>query len=153
MYIPTRRVACIAGWFIGTMYILCSFGTISAQASTVLLARHVSAANSSSLCPLSVDNGRMLTILFASENINIYHDPSHGYASIVFRLGSGAGRRSTTMAKTPHYRARLSLLLTMAKFCSSTHVPDHSAAADGFLTKPITAAVRGHTHMRRLLHR
>ena len=29
---------------------------------------------------------------------------------------------------------------------NGTHVPDHSAAADGFLTKPITAALRGHTH-------
>ena len=37
----TPRVACITGWFIGTMCTLCSYGTISAQASTVLFARHV----------------------------------------------------------------------------------------------------------------
>ena len=61
-----------------------------AQATCVLFDRYASTAHSSSLCLLSVDNGRMLTILFASENNNIYHDPSHGYASIVFRLGSGA---------------------------------------------------------------
>ena len=88
----------------------------------------------------------MLTILIAKENNNIYHDASHASASIIFRLGSGAARRSTTMAKTPNYLARLWLLPTMAKFCSGTHVPDHSAAADGFLTKPTTAAVRGNTH-------
>ena len=70
------------------MYILCSYGTISAQARTVQFARHVSAAHSSSLCPLSVDNGRMLTILIAKENNNIYHDASHASASIVFRLAS-----------------------------------------------------------------
>ena len=83
--------------------------------------------------------------LYATENNNIYH-PSHGYASIVFRLGSGAGRRSTTTARTPNYRARLWLLLAMAKFCSGTHVTDHPGAADGFLTKPTSAAVHGDTH-------
>ena len=89
----------------------------------------------------------MLSLLIAKENNNIYHDAAHASASIVFRLGSGAGRRSTTMAKTPNYRARLWLLLTMAKFCSGTHVPYHPAAADDFLTKPTTAALRGYTHV------
>ena len=84
--------------------------------------------------------------LYAIENNdNIYH-PSHGYASIVFRLGSGAGRRSTTTARTPNYRARLWLLIVMAKFCYGTHVTDHPEAADGVFTTP-TSALRGDTHV------
>ena len=35
-----RRVACIVGWFIGTMYILCFHGTHLAQATCALFARY-----------------------------------------------------------------------------------------------------------------
>ena len=152
---PTRRVSGIVGWFIGTMYILC-FHVPWAQDTCSSFAWHASSLSCSvqiiTVRLYSLTHGRMLALLIAKEINNTYLDASHAHAShasarIIFRLGSGAGRRSTTMARTPNYRARLWLLLTMAKFCSGTHVPYHPAAADDFLTKPTTAALRGYTHV------
>ena len=138
------------------MYILCFHVTHLAQGATCdLFARYVSLLSySAQLITVrlySLTHGRMLALLLEKEINNTYLDASHAHAShasarIIFRLGSGAGRRSTTTARTPNYRARLWLLPAMAKFCSGTHVTDHPVAAAGFLTKPTTAAVRGNTH-------